>query len=467
VGALLVLVVVFIVYLEGRTDLEVWHRADLDEEFTADSGLTGFAEYLELENRLFAQLDQEVYARTGPVGEDRINRYKRGSLADPERWSPNWNRSYEMAVTAPRASVLLLHGLSDSPYSLRHLAQRLHGTGAHALGLRLPGHGTAPSGLLDITWEDMAAAVRLSVRHLAAKNPGRPLYIVGYSNGAALAVNYALTTLAQPDLPPVDRLVLISPEIGISSLAALAVWQARLGRLLGLEKLAWNDILPEYDPFKYGSFPVNAGDLPYRLTLEIQRQLDDLAVSDRLFEMPPVLAYSSVVDATVLAPALVENLLNRLPGDGHELVLFDINRMAGIEPVLRWSPDAMLEALQAAPQPAYRLDLVTNRAPGDPAVVVQSWIGGQQNSEVTELGLAWPDDVYSLSHVALPFPLTDALYGSRPDRPSPGIRLGDMAFRGERGVLQISPAAMLRLRCNPFYSYLETGTLGFLGLAEP
>ena len=48
VGALLVLVVVFVVYLEGRTDLDLWHRADLDQEFTADSGLTGFEEYLEL-----------------------------------------------------------------------------------------------------------------------------------------------------------------------------------------------------------------------------------------------------------------------------------------------------------------------------------------------------------------------------------------------------------------------------------
>jgi hypothetical protein len=147
VGALLVLVVVFIVYLEGRTDLDVWHRADLDEEFTADSGLTGFEEYLELENRLFAQLDQEVYARTGPAGDDRINRYKRGSLADPERWSPNWNRSYEMAGPAPRASVLLLHGLSDSPYSLRHLARRLHGAGAHALGWTWPPRCACPSAI--------------------------------------------------------------------------------------------------------------------------------------------------------------------------------------------------------------------------------------------------------------------------------------------------------------------------------
>jgi hypothetical protein len=52
-------------------------------------------------------------------------------------------------------------------------------------------------------------------------------------------------------------------------------------------------------------------------------------------------------------------------------------------------------------------------------------------------GLAWPEEVYSLAHVALPFPPDDPLYGSRPTAKSPGISLGDIALRGERGVLQI------------------------------
>jgi hypothetical protein len=47
-------------------------------------------------------------------------------------------------------------------------------------------------------------------------------------------------------------MVLLSPEIGVIPLAALAIWQARLGHLLGLQKLEWNSILPEYEPYKYG-----------------------------------------------------------------------------------------------------------------------------------------------------------------------------------------------------------------------
>ncbi len=211
VSVVLTLLVVFVRHLDNRPDLDVWHLADLDAEFTADSPVDFFEDYLALEERLFAQLDEQVYARTGPPGSDRINRYKRGSLADPARWPRNWNRSYLMDADEPRATVLLLHGLSDAPYSLRAMAQRLHAAGATVLGLRIPGHGTAPSALVEVRWQDMTAAVRLAVKHLADRGDDLPLYLVGYSNGAALAVDYALSTLESDDNPPVKGLVMISP----------------------------------------------------------------------------------------------------------------------------------------------------------------------------------------------------------------------------------------------------------------
>ena len=162
VGAAVVLLIVFVVYLNGRADLQIWHLAELDEEFTADSDVQTFTDYLALEERLFRQLDALVYAKIPNNQHQQINRYNRGSLSDPERWSPNWNRSFTLNADSPKAAVLLLHGMSDSPYSLRHLGERLHAAGANVLGLRMPGHGTAPSGLTDITWQDMAAAVRIA-----------------------------------------------------------------------------------------------------------------------------------------------------------------------------------------------------------------------------------------------------------------------------------------------------------------
>ena len=83
---------------------------------------------------------------------------------------------------------------------------------------------------------------------------------------------------------------------------------------------------------------------------------------------------------------------------------------------------------------------------------------------VTSLGLNWPRTLFSLSHIALPFPPEDPLYGATHDPASEHVHLGDLALRGERGVLAISPSEMLRIRWNPFYSYLEARMLAFTGL---
>ncbi|MFV8817030.1 alpha/beta hydrolase [Haliea sp. E17] len=464
-GAALTLLVVFVRYLDARPDLEAWHTARLDEEFDVDSPVETFEEYLALEDRLFAQLDNLVYAKTAPTSGFRINRYQRGSLADPQRWPINWNRSYLLPAESPRMQVLLVHGLSDAPYSLHHLGERLQSAGANVLGLRVPGHGTAPSGLVEVTWQDMAAAVRLALDHLARNQPELPIYIVGYSNGAALAVHYALANLDAPEAPRLAGLVLYSPEIGVTPAAALAVWQARLGHLPGLEKLAWNDILPEYEPFKYGSFAINAGDVSYRITAQIQEQIMRLKRGPGgLRGMPPILAFSSVIDATVQAPALVSHLFSHLPAGRNELVLFDINRQAGIEEMLRWRPDAMLKALREAPGDTFDFTLVANESAQSSRVVARHWQPEHLRFADEALDLSWPPDVYSLSHVALPFPPDDPVYGSDPDQPSPGIALGDIALRGEKGALAISESTLLRLRWNPFYSYLEARSLAFLGL---
>jgi alpha-beta hydrolase superfamily lysophospholipase len=309
---------------------------------------------------------------------------------------------------------------------------------------------------------------------LQEKSTSVPLYIVGYSNGGALAVQYTLDSLADESLKTVDGLVLISPEIGISKMAVLAKWQERLGHLLGLEKLAWNSLRPEYDPWKYGSFALNAGKQAYRITQEIQRQISAQAKAGNLDRMPAILAFQSVVDATVTAPALVHNLFERLPSipsmqaEGqaahNELVLFDINRYAEIEPLMKDNPSAWIEPMLNSENAGFKLTLVSNKNEENGHVIAASRMPGSENVETCDTGLSWPEDVYSLSHVALPIPPDDPVYGGERAGPSPGIDLGNAALRGERGVLQVPAADMLRLRYNPFYSYLEHRTLVFMGL---
>jgi alpha-beta hydrolase superfamily lysophospholipase len=466
-GSVISALIVYIIFLERQTDLSIWHHADLDEEFTVSSNVSSFDQYLALENRLFKQLDELVYAEVPSANENVINRFSRGSRADPGRWPVNWNRSFVLPNEQPTAGVLLLHGLSDSPYSLRALGERLHKSGAWVLGLRIPGHGTAPSALVETTWQDMAAAVRLAARQVMDTVAEKPFYIIGYSNGAALAIEYTLETLNDNSMPTPSGLILLSPEIGVSEVAAFAVWQARLGHLLGLEKLAWNSVIPEYEPFKYGSFPVNAGDLAHRITNHNQQRLTAMKNSGKLVKMPPILAFQSSADATVIPQAVVYNFFDRLPPSStHQLVLFDINRNVDIKDLLEYDPMTVFSPLLKRTDPAFDLTVVSNERAGSNRVVAIRHTPDKESPKTPAYISEWPTRIFSLTHVSLPFPPDDPVYGGPEAGKSPGIQLGNLDIRGERGVLRINGTALLRLRWNPFFDYLHSRTLEFMNLQD-
>lgn len=452
-------VILYVNHLQNRPELSPWHLAELDEEFHASqkADIQNLADYHKLEDRLYQQLQEQVYDKVEPSEFRWLNRYNRGSLSDPLSYERNWNRTFELPVANPHGGVLLIHGLTDSPYSMRSLAQTLHTLGFWVVGIRLPGHGTAPSGLLNVTWQDFAAATGLGVKHVKTQvGDDKPLYIAGFSTGAALAVEYSLSILAGEDNPMPDGLILLSPAIGVSPLAALAVWQAGFSTLPGFEKSAWDSILPEFDPYKYKSFAVNAGDQIYRLTLEINKLVNKLDKGGEggIQKFPKVIAFQSVVDATVSTPALVSGLFDHLADEGHELVLFDINRYAEVEPVLVSNPEAETRALLKNRTLPFTVTFLTNESKQTRRLMVKQ---KRANSDVvTEnpLELDWPRGVFSLSHSSIPFPPDDPVYGAKADPKYPGIHLGRINVLGETGVLLFSADEVIKLRYNPFHSYM-------------
>jgi len=467
-GGVVVIVLGFQLRLDAMPDLAVWHTAALDSEFRASDAarVRSLDDYRALEARLFAELDAEVYDRVKREDGRALNRFARASVADPSAQSVNWNRTFELPAADPRGAVLLLHGLSDSPYSMRALGERLNARGFHVVGLRLPGHGTAPAGLLDVHWNDFAAAVRLAARDLTRRvGGGKPLHIVGYSMGAALAVEYALSRAQGEDLPAVTRMALLSPAIGVSPAAGLAVWQKRAGVLLGVDKLAWTEVVPEYDPYKYNSFTANAGEQMHAITRSIAERLDRVAGSGAPAEFPRILAFQSVADATVSTSALIAAFFRSVVPGKHELVLFDINRQADAAALYLPGIADVRQGLLSGPPLPFDLTIIANanEQSGRLAAVHRTAASGEVTEQDTDL--AWPSGVFSLSHVALPFAPDDPVYGS--GRPSSRVRiyLGAVDVRGERGVLAVSPANLIRLRHNPFFEFMAQRIERFL-LAE-
>ena len=158
-------------------------------------------------------------------------------------------------------------------------------------------------------------------------------------------------------------------------------------------------------------------------------------------------------DSTVSTAAVISGLYDRLPANGSELVLYDVNRAARIAPMLR--PAALADAARlapAAPRP-YRTVVVGNAGPGAAAAVERMREAGGADEAVIPLGVDYPADIFSLSHVALPFPPWDGLYGYAPDgRENFGIALGSLTARGETGTLTVSLDQVGRLTSNPFHA---------------
>ncbi len=304
IGAVSGIMVLYIQMARGRADLEPWHRLKPEAEFTARrmNEIKDLEAYAALEDRLFGDIAETLSREVQEW--PAMSRLDPASPTNPDTFQRNWNRTFRLEPDRVVAGALLLHGLSDSPYSLHAVAEHLHSRGVRCVGLRLPGHGGVPGGLTSARMEDWRAAVRLVAQDFRHRlDPSQPLILVGYSNGAALALDYTLDALTDEDLPVPQRLVFFSPAFAVDRIVALARWQRLFSALPGMEKLAWTDILPEYDPFKFNSFPLRAGEEIYRLTTDLEKKLQRLEGESRLNQLPPVLSFQSVVDATVPAKA--------------------------------------------------------------------------------------------------------------------------------------------------------------------
>lgn len=461
----LTLLVVLIIFLgvrvyqtESGPDLHSWHTWHGNEMSAAALDNATFAQYQAREAALFADLQKQVGDTLSPDEQTPINRFWLSSRVAPAQFTPNWNRSFVlMPQGKPRGVAVMLHGLTDSPYSLKDIARIYQQQGFIAVVPRLPGHGTAPGALTAVDWEAWLAATRLAVRE-ATRLAGNevPLHLVGYSNGGALALKYTLDSLDDATLRRPRQVVLLSPMIGVTSFARFAGLAGLPALFPAFAKAAWLNVTPEYNPFKYNSFPVNAARQSYLLTKALQQQIVQDAQTMRLHDLPPVLTFQSVMDSTVSTQAVVESLYRYLGPNGSELVLFDINQAANLRPLLRTSSYTAAATLLPSVPRAYRTTVVTNATAETLAVVARDTLAGTRDVQVQPLQEAWPQEMYSLSHVAVPFPLTDSLYGLKPDVLNRyGLSIGTIALRGETSTLLVGLDTLMRVTSNPFFPYMK------------
>lgn len=189
-----------------------------------------------------------------------------------------------------RRGMLLIHGLSDSPYSMRALAGFFQQNGFRVMAILLPGHGTQPGDLLDVKWREWIKTVAYGVEKLAEEV--EQVYLAGYSLGGTLSVYHSLHDSR------VRGLFLFSPALDITHRAAWAHLHKFYSWMIPAAE--WVGIKPDLDIYKYESLPKNAVAQTYALTRALHFQL-------RQHEMNiPVFVAASADDATVKTSATLK-----------------------------------------------------------------------------------------------------------------------------------------------------------------
>jgi esterase/lipase len=219
-----------------------------------------------------------------------------------------------------KRGVLLVHGLSDSPYHMHHLGAFFQRNGFRVMAVLLPGHGTQPGDLLYIRWQEWTKSVAYGADCLDAEVD--ELYLAGFSAGAALSVLQASKDKR------VRGLFLFSPAFEID---LRAKW-ANLHKLYSwlYPKGAWVGRMQDRDLYKYESFSKNAAAQMYALTQALPKSAIDI----------PVFAVASADDATVNSEATLR-FMRGASHPGSRLVWYATERTE--QPKVEWVNSAVPE----------------------------------------------------------------------------------------------------------------------------
>jgi len=217
--------------------------------------------------------------------------------------------------TAAGIGVLLVHGFTGNPSSMRPWGEHLAADGFAVRAPRLPGHGTTWQDCNTTTEQDWLDAVHRAFDELAAEVD--QVVVAGLSMGGTLAIRFAEQ---RPDDPA--GLVLVNPSLLTERL------DAKLLPLLARLTPSWAPIASDIK--KPGVTELAYGKLPTRAMLRL-RALWQVTRADLARITAPVLVFRSVEDH-VVEPASTAALLAGISStDVTEVLLEDSYHVATLD----------------------------------------------------------------------------------------------------------------------------------------
>ena len=134
-----------------------------------------------------------------------------------------------LSVNGGPVGVLVLHGFTGSPFSMRPLAERFADAGFSVEMPLLPGHGTAVEDMIPTRFEDWSGGAEAAFQSLAART--EKVFVVGLSMGGTL------TCWLAEKHPTIAGIVLVNP----TELPLDVVLESPFRRLLGTRAPLVND----------------------------------------------------------------------------------------------------------------------------------------------------------------------------------------------------------------------------------
>jgi len=217
----------------------------------------------------------------------------RTGLDDSERaWVIDGNSPFMLRPDSEgrvKRGILMVHGLTDSPYMMRDIARFFQQQGFLVLAMQLPGHGTRPGDLLDACWQDWVDEHQHLLDLLGAEVDD--IYMLGFSIGATLNLYQSVRN------KNIKGQFLFAPAVRVPAVAQLTCSFTWLGKWW--KRLAWFDLQPDTDVFKYES-------IANRAICEVHRVIMALNRVSTLVERPiPLFVVASENDATVDSGAIL------------------------------------------------------------------------------------------------------------------------------------------------------------------
>ncbi|PLX81195.1 MAG: hypothetical protein C0616_05320 [Desulfuromonas sp.] len=206
--------------------------------------------------------------------------------------------------TEARGSIVLVHGLTATPWEMRLLAERLVAEGFCCYGLLLPGHGTTADDLARRDLAEWRDAVAAGVQGLRAEFS--QVFGIGMSTGGLLL----LDSLSRQNLA---GLVLLSPFLRLRH--RLAPLTGLLRHLIRFQERTLSD---EAARHYYRHRPLHAVHQLNRLCQSLTSRLGQVTT--------PVLALRSKDDPTVSSESGLE-LFERLGSPDKELHTYDLHNI--------------------------------------------------------------------------------------------------------------------------------------------